>query len=78
MVNSLPDQEKLIVQHPRLDNMAEEGTWENIQRHGLLKLFNVSEPMRSSVVDRPGPTGQHLATATIGNRELSINTPLGF
>ena len=54
-VNDLADQERLIVQHPRLYHMAESGAWENIRRHGLLsttallKLFSVSEPQRSAI-----------------------------
>ena len=51
----MANQEEIITGHPLLYHMAEAGTWENIQGHGLLstaallRLFDVSEPQRSAV-----------------------------
>ena len=54
----MANQEEIITRHPFLYHMAEAGTWENIQRHGLLstaallRLFGVSEPQRSAIGSR--------------------------
>ena len=54
----MADQEEIITRHPLLYHMAEPGTWENLQRQGLLstvallRLFNVGEPQRSDVGSR--------------------------
>ena len=54
----MADQEEIITRHSLLYHMAEAGTWENIQRHGLLstvallRLFDVSEPQRSAIGSR--------------------------
>ena len=54
----MANQEEIITRHPLLYHMAEAGTWENIQRHGLLstaallRLFDVGEPQRSAIGSR--------------------------
>ena len=47
--------DQLVSKYPRLFHMAESGTWERIQEHGLLSttalldLFKVEEPKRSRI-----------------------------
>lgn len=82
MVNNLADQERLIVQHPRLYHMAESGAWENIRRHGLLsttallKLFNVSEPQRSAIESEHRQTGNLICHPEYGCAAIRDQTPM--
>ena len=82
MVNDLADQERLIVQHPRLYHMAESGAWENIRRHGLLsttallKLFNVSEPQRSAIETEHRRTARLICHPEYGCATIRDQTPM--
>lgn len=81
-VNDLADQERLIVQHPRLYHMAESGAWENIRRHGLLsttallKLFNVSEPQRSAIESEYRQKANRICHPEYGCATIQAQTPM--
>ncbi len=78
----MANREEIITRHPLLYHMAEVGTWENIQRHGLLstvallRLFEVSEPQRSVIRSMYRGNREVIRHGDYGSAVIREQTPM--
>lgn len=74
--------EKLIKKYPRLYHMAESGTWDSIQTHGLLstgallKLFEVSGKRRNALLTQRRADSEILVHPKLGRATIRDNKVL--
>jgi hypothetical protein len=76
------DPADIVRYYPRLYHMAELGSWDSVQRHGLLStralidLFEVKEPVRSQILRRRRPEGVPLHHRKHGAAVVRDQIPL--
>jgi hypothetical protein len=74
--------EDIASTYPQLYHMAEEGSWESIERHGLLStrslvdLFQVGEPDRSEILSKRRATSRTLTSPAYGSAVVRDQIPL--
>jgi hypothetical protein len=72
----------LVDRYPRLYHMAEEGSWQSIQRHGLLStsalldLFGVSQPERAAIESARRSASVEICDAVHGTAWIRDNKPI--
>lgn len=74
----------LVVRHPVLYHMAEDGTWPSIQEHGLLStqalvdLFDPEPDVRNAILRQVRPRSITLGDPTLGSVVIRDQKPLKF
>lgn len=74
--------EQLVRQYPRLYHMSEAGSWESIQKHGLLStsalldLYEVKEPGRSKIESELRVNSIRIKHPTLGDAVIRDQRPL--
>ena len=76
------DATRFAARFPRLYHLAEGGSWESVQRHGLLStsrlldLFEVPAPEREPIESRRRPAKVHISHPAYGSATIRDQKPL--